>query len=86
MKKIFFLPLFLVFHFSFAQNEVKVYPSSWWVGMKNPHLQVMVHGRNISKGKFYFLKKDNPGIVLDSIQKTKNPNYLFLNFTIGAKC
>jgi neopullulanase len=83
MKKIIILPLLFFFCLAFSQNEVKVYPSGWWVGMKNPHLQVMVHGRNISAGKFSLLKKDNTGVVLDSIQKTKNPNYLFLNFTIG---
>jgi glycosidase len=82
MKKILILPLLFFFYFSFAQNDIKVYPENWWVGMKNPHFQVMVHGKYISKGKFYFLKKNNPGIVLDSIQTTKNPNYLFLNFTI----
>jgi len=40
-----------------AQNEIKIYPSLWWVGMKNPHLQVLIHGKNVGKGKllFYFL-------------------------------
>src|SRR5450432_1853509 len=83
MRKFFFLPLLFLFHFGFAQNEVKVYPSSWWTGMKNPHLQVMVHGSNIGRSKLTFVQNENPGIKLDSVQKLKNPNYLFLHFTIG---
>ena len=38
MKKLIAFPLFFLFYFAFTQNGIKVYPSSWWVGMKNPHL------------------------------------------------
>jgi glycosidase len=84
MRKLIILPILFFYYFCFAQNDVKVYPSSWWVGMKNPHLQLMVHGKNIGKSELDFSQKSNLGIRLDSIQKLKNPNYLFLNFTIGA--
>jgi glycosidase len=84
MKRLIAFPLVFIFLFAFSQNEITVYPSSWWVGMKNPHLQVMVHGKDISFGKFIFNQKDNPGITLNGIQKSKNPNYLFINFTIGS--
>lgn len=84
MRKIIFLPFVFLFFNAFAQNEIKIYPSNWWVGMKNPHLQVMIRGKNAGKGKLIFLPKDNPDIKLESIQKVKNPNYLFLNFTIGS--
>src|SRR3954454_4543179 len=83
MRKIIFLPFLFSFYYSLAQNEIKIYPSNWWVGMKNPHLQVLLHGKNIGKGTLLFSKTSNPGIRLDSVQKLKNPNYLFLNFTIG---
>jgi glycosidase len=84
MRKLIILPILFFYYFCFAQNDVKVYPSSWWVGMKNPHFQLMVHGKNIGKSELDFSQKSNLGIRLDSIQKLKNPNYLFLNFTIGA--
>jgi glycosidase len=83
MRKFIFLPLLFLFCYVFAQNEIKVYPSNWWVGMKNPHLQVMIHEKNIgtiSKDNFVLIKY--PGVILESIQKVKNPNYLFLNLTI----
>ena len=49
MRKFILLPILFICYFSFAQNEIKVYPSSWWVGMKNPHVQLMVHGNNIGR-------------------------------------
>ena len=79
MKKLIVLPLFFVFLLAFAQNEIKVYPSSWWVGMKNPHVQLMVRGKNISN---YIWTLKYPGVRIDSLTKTKNVNYLFINLTI----
>jgi neopullulanase len=82
MKKIVLLPFLFFFYFAIAQNEIKVYPSSWWVGMKNPHLQLMLHGTRIGTAKKN-ISINYPGIVLESIQTVKNPNYLFLNLTIS---
>jgi neopullulanase len=93
MKKLHFLYLILSFHYCFSQNlsvdsivqanGISIYPKNWWLGMKNPHLQVMVRGKNFGKAKIFFTQKDNPGIILNGVQRTKSPNYLFLNFTIG---
>lgn len=30
-----------------AQNTIRVEPPSWWVGMENPDLQLMVYGEDI---------------------------------------
>ncbi len=50
MKKcIVYVAFISLFHAAIAQNEIKIYPSSWWVGMKNPHLQLMLRGKNIGK-------------------------------------
>ena len=51
--------------------------------MKNPHLTVSDSRQKYWKRDSCLITKDNPDIRLDSIQKVKNPNYLFLNFTIG---
>jgi glycosidase len=83
MRKFIFLPFLFSFCSVFAQNEIKIYPANWWVGMKNPHLQVLIRGKNVGKGTLLFSKKDNPDIYLDSTRTLKNPNYLFLYFTIG---
>ncbi len=83
MKKLILLPLLFLFYFSFSQHEIKIYPANWWVGMKNPHLQLMLHGKDISRGRVEFDPKKNPGITIASIQKIKNPDYLFLNLNIA---
>jgi neopullulanase len=80
MKKFVLSPLIFLFYLSFAQNEIKVYPASWWIGMKNPHLQLLFHGTNIGRADYKLLY---PGVVLDSVMKLVNPNYLILNLTIG---
>ncbi len=83
MMKFIFLPFLFSFFNAFAQNEIKIYPSNWWVGMKNPHLQLMIHEKNIgtiAKDDIFLMKY--PGVKIESIQKVKSPNYLFVNLTI----
>ncbi len=66
---------------AFAQ-EVNFYPSNWWVGMTNPKLQVMMHGKDIGKGEISI--QDYPGVVLDSVHKAENPNYVFIDLLVNA--
>jgi neopullulanase len=80
MRKSILLPILFLCYFSFAQNDVKIYPSNWWVGMKNPHVQLMIHGNNIGRASYTF---EYPGVRLDSSFKPMNPNYLFLDLTIS---
>lgn len=58
-----------------------VEPAFWWVGMKNPSVQVMVHGPNISQAT---VNVTYPGVRLTSVDKVENPNFLFLNLQITA--
>ncbi len=83
MSKLILLPVLFSFCSVTAQNEIKVYPSNWWVGMKNPHLQLMIHEKNIGTiGKDDIFLTTYPGVIIESIQKVKNPNYLFINLKI----
>ena len=76
--------LFLLFtNFLIAQNlssnktEIqKVEPPFWWVGMKNTKLQLMVYGKNIAE---YSVNITDKSVLLNSITKTENSNYIFLN-------
>jgi glycosidase len=85
MKKIFLLLLVLFFHcIAFCQD---VYPSNWFVGMKDQNLQLMIHDKDISsKIPMYKLpaagSKLADGIILKSIQRVENPNYVFLDLVI----
>ncbi|MBN2639350.1 MAG: glycoside hydrolase family 13 protein [Bacteroidales bacterium] len=65
----------------FAQKYAikRVDPPSWWVGMKNPKLQLMVYGKNISDTR---PEIDYPGVILHDVIHVESPNYLFLDLVI----
>lgn len=58
----------------------RVEPPFWWTGMKVPALQLLVHGENISTT---IPAIDYPGVILESVSTVENPNYLFIDLTIG---
>jgi glycosidase len=81
MRRYFLVAGMMILAFwTFAQNEIAVYPTSWWVGMKNPRLQLMVRGEKIAQAKSIGI--NYPGIRVDKITKVANENYLFLDLTV----
>ena len=79
MKKYLFFLIVLCSFFLNGQVE-KVEPPFWWVGMKNSNLQLMLYGNKIAD---YSIAISNKEVVLDSVTKTENPNYLFLNLNLS---
>jgi neopullulanase len=82
---------FLIFGFTcltLTAQTVDIYPTHWWVGMKNPNLQLMIHGYNIAN-KIPMVKMPDTGIpiandvTLVAIERTENPNYIFFDIRIG---
>jgi glycosidase len=59
----------------------RIEPAYWWTGMKNPFLQLIVHGNNIAERN---VELQYPGISLKEVHKVENPNYLFLDLEISA--
>jgi len=59
----------------------RIEPANWWTGMKNPFLQLIVHGNNIAQRD---VALQYPGITLKAVHKVENPNYLFLDLEISA--
>ena len=53
-----------------------VHPLNWWVGMKEPSLQIMLHGEKIGDCEVSLVQAE--GIRIKSIERVNNPNYLFL--------
>ena len=83
MKKIFItIVLFAIFSKGFAVEISRVEPAFWWVGMKNPELQLLVYGKNIARSELQF---EYPGVRLKEIVRPENPNYLFIYLEIGKE-
>ncbi|MFD1820756.1 Glycosidase [Pseudarcicella hirudinis] len=65
-----------------AQSIQKVEPVNWWTGMKNPKLQLLVYGKDISA---FEVSANYPGVKIEGVQKVESPNYLFINLTIAPE-
>lgn len=60
-----------------AQVKIsRIDPTDWYVGMKNPQLQLMVYGKNIRDVKS--VTTAYPGVVVDSLVRLDSPNYLLV--------
>lgn len=80
-RDLFSLPI--VFGITFAQTaEIKSYPTNWWVGMKNPKLQLMVHATDIGNATGF--STNYPGIKIEKVNKVENKNYVFLDLVISS--
>ena len=79
-KKLIFLLLSFVFSLFAGAGEItRMEPAFWWVGMKNPELQIMVYGKDIAHSELQF---EYPGVRLKETVRTDNPNYLFIYLEI----
>ncbi|OKL41681.1 glycoside hydrolase family 13 protein [Pontibacter flavimaris] len=72
------LLLTLLYSAAFAQ-QLRVEPAFWWTGMKDTHLQLMLHGDNIRN---LTPSLNQAGVALKDVIKVKSPNYLFLNLDL----
>lgn len=81
MKKIIFLlGIFLcALHMNAVAKVDKIEPTDWFVGMKNPSLQLMVYGKNIREAEF---SVDYPGVRVDSVVRLDSPNYLLVYLNV----
>ena len=64
---------------SAAKSKVvidRIDPTDWFVGLKNPQVQLMVYGKNIAAVQR--VATDYPGVVVDSVVRFDSPNYLFV--------
>ena len=62
----------------------RIDPTDWYVGMKNPQLQLMVYGKDIASVEE--VTTDYPGAVVDTIVRLDSPNYLLVYMNLkGAK-
>jgi glycosidase len=85
-KNRFFIFLFSILLFAGsipaeAKTEVndRLEPSSWWIGFKNPVVQLLAYSEDIG----YLRPEVNyPGVSIQRITAVENPNYLFIDLRI----
>ena len=83
MKKLSVFIISLAFSISsFALNVDRVEPLFWWIGMKNPTVQLMVHGQNIASSQ---VSLNYPGVSIETVTRSTNPNYLFIDLKISPE-
>ncbi len=83
MRSICFLLISLSINMMAQNNrELQVEPPCWWTGFRNPELQLLVHGKNISSTTVHI---SYPGVELISVDTVVNPNYLFLTLKISPE-
>ncbi len=66
-----------------AQVADRIEPLNWWVNMKDPRLQLIIHGKNIAGSS---VNINYPGVKVERVSKTENPNYLFVDLTLSPDC
>ena len=81
MRRILFLIALVaqVMTMSAAKQKVaidRIDPTDWFVGMKNPSLQLMVYGKDIASVQE--VTTDYSGAVVDSVVRLDSPNYLLV--------
>jgi glycosidase len=58
----------------------RIEPPFWWVGMQNPELQLLVHGKDLAQAT---VSVSYPGVRLGETVRTDNPNYVFLTLHLA---
>lgn len=87
MKKILSFPVIIMSIMAFscfasAQKIDRIEPPSWFTGMRETALQLMVYGKEIGS---FNVTTDYPGVKVTTLVKTENQNYLFINLDIGSQ-
>ena len=72
---------FIFIQIGYTQNPIikRVDPTNWWVGMKNPNLQLLIYGKDIKGSKVAI---SYAGVSIEQVYEVENPNYLFVDLKI----
>ena len=64
-----------------SQDAPTVYPTHWWVNMKNPKLQLLIHGDGT--GVLGKVQLNYPGVKVENVHRFDNKNYLAVDLIIS---
>ena len=79
MKRILFLTALMATSVMMKAAKLtvdRIDPTNWFVGMKNPKVQLMVYGKDVAAVQT--VTTDYPGAIVDSVVRLDSPNYLFI--------
>ncbi|MCL7989198.1 glycoside hydrolase family 13 protein [Sphingobacterium sp. lm-10] len=65
-----------------ASDAPRIAPLSWWIGMNNPTVQLMVFHKDLGNRT---PKINHKGVELEKVHRVDNSNYLFLDLKIDPK-
>ena len=82
MKKLFTIFFLILFNLHSTSQIDKVHPPNWWIGHKNPNLQLLIRAEKINE---YELNINYPGVKITNIHNADSPNYIFLDLEISDK-
>ena len=88
MKRLFLLTALVAMTMTMSAKSKtvinRIEPTDWYVGMKNPTLQLMVYGQGIRDVQD--VTTDYPGVSIDSLVRLDSPNYLLIYLNLrGAQ-
>ena len=63
-----------------AAKVNRIEPTDWYVGMKNPSLQLMIYGKDLRDAQ---VTVDYPGVKIDSLVRLDSPNYLLVYLNVA---
>jgi glycosidase len=85
LPKLYYLGIILVFCVFASQAQkadiTRINPTNWFVGMKNPNVQLMIYGKNLKTSNV--ILKPYVGVKLKKVHAVENPNYLFVDLEIS---
>ncbi len=64
-------------------DQARICPPSWWVGMENSRLELMIYDQDIANLK---AEVDHKGVKVIATKRLANPNYLFVELEIAPEC
>lgn len=74
----------MALHTNAAPKIDRIEPTDWYVGMKNPSVQLMVYGKGVRDVRD--VTTSYPGARIDSLVRLDSPNYLLIYMNLkGAK-
>ena len=86
MRRLFILTALVVLNMTVMVAKksmiTRIDPTDWYVGLKNPSVQLMVYGPGIRDVDD--VTTDYPGVVIDSLVRLDSPNYLLIYINVKS--